>query len=178
MFGYTKYTRHIQILFYLWEKMCSLANKNLMGAMKHHKMLCFFGFLTKKHYEYELDLSNNGFLRRKRLFLGLQIWFGLIFLHFFSSNVDPQLCHKGGINWSPAVTLSLSSLSFWSRQPVTLRKGDPDKADTDSHSFGLSHLLTENAIVNIQRNRPWVGGQWYCYSWREEREDVERWLVE
>lgn len=59
---------------------------------------------------------------------------------------------------------------------MTVRRGTHTKSHTDSHSFSLSHLPTENAIVNIQRNRQrdWRGGGGGgAVRGVKEREDVE-----
>lgn len=61
-------------------------------------------------------------------------------------------------------------------QPVTVRRGTHTKSHTDSHSLSLSHLLTENAIVDIQRNRRW-GWKDGWMGWGSGTEGGGCWVV-
>lgn len=72
--------------------------------------------------------------------------------------------------------------SLWPWQPVTVRRlcvhrptAMHTESHTDSHSLCLSHLRTENVIVNIQRNRQRGSGG--TAGGVREREDVKCWLV-
>lgn len=86
-----------------------------------------------------------------------------------------QLGHNGRLKYSPAVTLSDSSLSLSLVLTAcdSTRGGGGAKSHTDSHSLSLSHLLTENAIVNIQRKRRREGSRGTAAGGVKERVDVE-----